>query len=44
MNQREMLRLLSKFFAFNHDERAMRGQSTVNDQTQFSCEQHSQQE
>jgi hypothetical protein len=44
MNLKEMLRLLSKSFAFNHGERAMRVQSTVNGQTQFSCELHLQQE
>jgi formate hydrogenlyase transcriptional activator len=39
-----MLRMLSTFFAFNHGEQAIHVQSTVNGQTQFSCEQHSQQE
>jgi len=39
-----MLHLLSKFSAFKHGERAARVQSPVNGQTQFSCEQHSQQE
>jgi hypothetical protein len=44
MNLREMLRLLSKFSAFNRCERAARVQSPVNGQTQFYCEQHTPQE